>query len=67
MSDSLPTDEIKWLDPTKINFDKYEKDSLADGALKVDLEYHRKLHQCTKIKTFQINYKLKVKCCLIIN
>ena len=45
MSDSLPTDEIKWLDPTKGNFHKYEKGSLTDCALKVDLEYHRKLHE----------------------
>ena len=39
MSNSLPTGKIKWLDPEKFNFNKYDSSSLSGSVLEVDLEY----------------------------
>ena len=39
MSNSLPTGKIKWLDPEKFNFNKYDSNSLSGSVLEVHLEY----------------------------
>ena len=39
MLNFLPTGKIKWLDPEKFNFNKYDSSSLSGSVLEVDLEY----------------------------
>ena len=45
MSKSLPVGRLKWLDPSKFDFDKDDDNSLRVCVLELDLEYPKELHK----------------------
>ena len=45
MSKSLSTDGLKWLDPAKLNSNKYDDNSSRGCVLQVHMEYPRELHK----------------------
>ena len=58
--DGFPKDGFKWLDPAKFRLDKHDDNTSRSCILKVDLEYHKKIHDLHNDFSLAAN-KLKIK------